>query len=230
VSLAPRVLIVEDEPGLRLTLTDRLGSEGYAVETASDGEAGLACATTGGYDLIVLDVMLPRMNGFDVCREARQRGVTAPILMLTARGQVVDKVVGLKLGADDYLTKPFETIELMARLEALLRRRPSAPLPGGDTYRFGDIVVDFRRAEVARSGEAVDLSAREFKLLRHFIEHRGATLSREALLSDVWGYDEMPLTRTVDVHVAGLRQKLEANPRSPEYILTVHGLGYKFVG
>jgi two-component system alkaline phosphatase synthesis response regulator PhoP len=230
VSLAPRVLIVEDEPGLRLTLTDRLGSEGYAVETASDGEAGLACATTGGYDLIVLDVMLPRMNGFDVCREARQRGVTAPILMLTARGQVVDKVVGLKLGADDYLTKPFETIELMARLEALLRRRPSAPLPGGDTYRFGDIVVDFRRAEVARSGEAVDLSAREFKLLRHFIEHRGATLSRDALLSDVWGYDEMPLTRTVDVHVAGLRQKLEANPRSPEYILTVHGLGYKFAG
>jgi len=230
VSLAPRVLIVEDEPGLRLTLTDRLGSEGYAVETASDGEAGLACATSGGYDLIVLDVMLPRMNGFDVCREARQRGVTAPILMLTARGQVVDKVVGLKLGADDYLTKPFEAIELMARLEALLRRRPSAPLPGGDTYRFGDIVVDFRRAEVARGGQAVDLSAREFKLLRHFIEHRGATLSRDALLSDVWGYDEMPLTRTVDVHVAGLRQKLEANPRSPEHILTVHGLGYKFVG
>jgi len=230
VSLAPRVLIVEDEPGLRLTLTDRLGSEGYAVEVASDGEAGLACATSGGYDLIVLDVMLPRMNGFDVCREARQRGVTTPILMLTARGQVVDKVVGLKLGADDYLTKPFETIELMARLEALLRRRPAAPLPGGDTYRFGDIVVDFRRAEVARRGQAVDLSAREFKLLRHFIEHRGATLSRDALLSDVWGYDEMPLTRTVDVHVAGLRQKLEANPRSPEYILTVHGLGYKFVG
>jgi two-component system alkaline phosphatase synthesis response regulator PhoP len=230
VSLAPRVLIVEDEPGLRLTLTDRLGSEGYAGETASDGEAGLACATSGGYDLIVLDVMLPRMNGFDVCRAARQRGVTTPILMLTARGQVVDKVVGLKLGADDYLTKPFETIELMARLEALLRRRPSAPLPGGDTYRFGEIVVDFRRAEVARGGQAVDLSAREFKLLRHFIEHRGATLSRDALLSDVWGYDEMPLTRTVDVHVAGLRQKLELNPRSPEYILTVHGLGYKFVG
>ena len=230
MSLAPRVLIVEDEPGLRLTLTDRLGSEGYAVETASDGEAGLACATSGGYDLIVLDVMLPRMNGFDVCRAARQRGVTTPILMLTARGQVVDKVVGLKLGADDYLTKPFETIELMARLEALLRRRPSAPLPGGDTYRFGEIVVDFRRAEVARGGQAVDLSAREFKLLRHFIEHRGATLSRDALLSDVWGYDEMPLTRTVDVHVAGLRQKLEPNPRSPEYILTVHGLGYKFVG
>ena len=226
----PRVLLVEDEAGLRLTLSDRLASEGYRVETAADGEAGLAQATRGGFDVIVLDVMLPRMNGFDVCREARQRGVTAPILMLTARGEVVDKVVGLKLGADDYLTKPFETIELMARLEALLRRRPSAGHPGGETYRFGDVVVDFRRMEVTRGGRPVDLSAREFKLLRHFIEHRGATLSRDALLADVWGYDETPLTRTVDVHVAGLRQKIETNPRSPEFILTIHGLGYKFLG
>jgi len=230
VSAAPRVLLVEDEAGLRLTLTDRLGSEGYTVETASDGEAGLERATRGGYDLIVLDVMLPRKNGFDVCREARQRGVTTPILMLTARGQVVDKVVGLKLGADDYLTKPFEAIELMARLEALLRRAPSAPRPGGDVYRFGDVVVDMRRAEVTRGVEPVELSAREFKLLRYFIENRGATLSRDALLSHVWGYDDMPLTRTVDVHVAGVRQKLEANPKAPEYIVTVHGLGYKFVG
>jgi two-component system alkaline phosphatase synthesis response regulator PhoP len=226
----PRVLVIEDEAGLRLTLTDRLVSEGYAVETADDGAAGLDRATREPYDLIVLDVMLPRMNGFDVCRAVRQRGVTTPILMLTARGQVVDKVVGLKLGADDYLTKPFETIELMARLEALLRRRPSAAQPRGDTYRFGDVVVDFRRAEVMRGGQPIDLSAREFKLLRHFIEHRGAMLSRDELLSDVWGYDEMPLTRTVDVHVAGLRQKIEVNPKSPEYILTVHGLGYKFTG
>ena len=202
----PRVLLVEDEAGLRLTLTDRLGSEGYIVETASDGESGLARAVSGGFDLIVLDVMLPKMNGFDVCREARQRGVTTPILMLTARGQVVDRVVGLKLGADDYLTKPFETIELMARLEALLRR-----------------------VEVTRGGEPIELSAREFKLLRYFIEHRGAALSREALLAEVWGYDEMPLTRTVDVHVAGLRQKVD-NPKAPEYIVTVHGHGYKFVG
>jgi two-component system, OmpR family, alkaline phosphatase synthesis response regulator PhoP len=174
--------------------------------------------------------MLPKMNGFDVCRALRQRGLDTPILILTARGQVADKVVGLKLGADDYLTKPFETIELMARLEALLRRRPHGPRPGGDTYRFGGIVVDFRRAEVTRDGRRVELSAREFKLLKHLIEHRGATLSRDALLADVWGYDEMPLTRTVDVHVAGLRQKLETNPRSPEFILTVHGLGYKFAG
>ena len=226
----PRVLVVEDEPGLRLTLSDRLVSEGYVVQTADDGAVGLERATREPYDLIVLDVMLPRMNGFDVCRELRQRGVTTPILMLTARGQVVDKVVGLKLGADDYLAKPFETIELMARLEALLRRVPSRPQPGGDTYRFGEVVVDFRRAEVTRGGQPIDLSAREFKLLRHFIEHRGATLSRDELLSQVWGYDEMPLTRTVDVHVAGLRQKIESNPKSPEYILTIHGLGYKFAG
>jgi len=228
--IIPRVLVVEDEVGLRVTLSDRLVSEGYAVETADDGAAGLERATNEPYDLIVLDVMLPRMNGFDVCREVRRRGVTTPILMLTARGQVVDKVVGLKLGADDYLTKPFETIELMARLEALLRRVPSSPQAGGDTYRFGDVVVDFRRAEVTRGGKPIDLSAREFKLLRHFIEHRGAMRSRDELLSQVWGYDEMPLTRTVDVHVAGLRQKIESNPKSPEYIVTVHGLGYKFTG
>jgi two-component system alkaline phosphatase synthesis response regulator PhoP len=226
----PRVLLVEDEPGLRLTLSDRLVSEGYCVDTAGDGEAGLARAASGGYDLIVLDVMLPHMNGFDVCREVRQRGVTTPILMLTARGQVVDKVVGLKLGADDYLTKPFEAIELMARLDALLRRVPSGAQAGGDTYRFGDVIVDLRRMEVTREGKPIELSAREFKLLRHFIAHRGATLSRDALLTDVWGYDEMPMTRTVDVHVAGLRQKIEANPKSPEFILTIHGLGYKFAG
>jgi len=226
----PRVLLIEDEAGLRLTLSDRLVSEGYSVETASDGETGLASASSGGHDLIVLDVMLPRMNGFDVCREVRQRGVTTPILMLTARGQVVDKVVGLKLGADDYLTKPFETIELMARLEALLRRVPSGAQPGGGVYRFGGVVVDMRRVEVTRGGEPVELSAREFKLLRYFIEHRGAALSRDALLAEVWGYDEMPLTRTVDVHVAGLRQKIESNPKSPEFVLTVHGLGYKFAG
>jgi two-component system, OmpR family, alkaline phosphatase synthesis response regulator PhoP len=230
VSGAARVLVVEDEAGLRLTLSDRLTSEGYQVEVAADGEAGLSSATNGGFDLIVLDVMLPRMNGFDVCREVRRRGVMTPILMLTARGQVVDKVVGLKLGADDYLTKPFEAIELVARLEALLRRRPSGAVPGGDTFRFGNVVVDMRKMEITRGGEAVELSAREFKLLRHFIAHRGATLSRDELLTEVWGYEEMPLTRTVDVHVAGLRQKIESNPKSPEFILTVHGLGYKFVG
>jgi two-component system, OmpR family, alkaline phosphatase synthesis response regulator PhoP len=227
---APRVLLVEDEGGLRLTLSDRLESEGYVVDTASDGAVGLDRASSDAYDVIVLDVMLPRLNGFDVCRAVRQRGVTTPILMLTARGQVADKVVGLKLGADDYLTKPFETMELLARLEALLRRRRSPARREGASYRFGDVAVDFRRAEVTRAGLRVDLSAREFRLLRHFIEHRGATLSRDELLADVWGYDDMPLTRTVDVHVAGLRQKIEANPKAPEFLLTIHGLGYKFVG
>ena len=230
VSATPRVLVIEDEAGLRLTLGDRLASEGYEVETASDGESGLARASAGAHDVIILDVMLPKINGFDVCRELRRRGVETPILMLTARGQVVDKVVGLKLGADDYLTKPFEAIELVARLEALRRRRPPVLQSGADVYRFGDVVVDFRKAEVTRGGASVDLSAREFKLLRHFIDHRGETLSREQLLSDVWGYDEMPLTRTVDVHVAGLRQKIERHPKTPEFLTTVHGLGYKFVG
>jgi len=228
----PRVLVVEDEAGLRLTLSDRLVSEGYAVETADDGAKGLERAISEPYDLIVLDVMLPRMNGFDVCREVRQRGVTTPILMLTARGQVVDKVVGLKLGADDYLTKPFEMSELLARLEALLRRAPAAPDPTqlSEVYQFGPVRVDFRRAEVEQSGTLVELSALEFRLLRYFIEHRGATISRDELLNEVWGYNALVSTRTVDVHVAWLRQKVETNPRHPLYILTVHGMGYKFVG
>jgi two-component system alkaline phosphatase synthesis response regulator PhoP len=225
-----RVLLVEDEPGLLLTLTDRLSNEGYVVETASDGETGLHRAAGESFDLIILDVMLPRLNGFDVCRDLRQRGVSTPIIMLTARGQVVDKVIGLKLGADDYLTKPFEMIELLARIESLLRRAPVIAAPPSETYQFGAVRVDFRRAEVERDSRQLDLSAREFQLLRYFIEHRGSTLSRDELLNEVWGYNAMPSTRTVDVHVAWLRQKLEPNPRHPQYILTVHGLGYKFVG
>jgi len=228
--VTPRVLVIEDEAALRMTLGDRLSSEGYAVDTASDGEIGLERASAGAHDVIVLDVMLPKMNGFDLCRELRKRGVDTPVLMLTARGQIVDKVVGLKLGADDYLTKPFEAIELVARLEALMRRRPPAKPADAETYRFGDITVDFRSAEVRSGAGPVEISALEFKLLRHFIAHRGETLSRDALLADVWGYDETPMTRTVDVHVAGLRQKIEANPKSPEFIVTIHGLGYKFLG
>ncbi len=232
-----RVLLVEDEPGLQLTLSDRLMSEGYEVETAGDGDTGLALGTSGAFDLVVLDVMLPKRDGFDVCRTLRQRGVTTPILMLTARGQVVDRVVGLKLGADDYLTKPFEGIELLARIEALLRRAgqaPAATAPAGSAgsakYTFGDVVVDVRKAEVTRAGAAVELSAKEFQLLRYFLEHRGATLSRDELLQEVWGYEHTPSTRTVDVHVAWLRQKFEANPKVPQVIVTVHGLGYKFSG
>jgi two-component system, OmpR family, alkaline phosphatase synthesis response regulator PhoP len=225
---ARRLLLVEDEPGLVMTLTDRLSAEGYEVESATDAGTALTSATTGNYDAILMDVMLPGGNGFDICRTVRQRGIQTPILMLTARGQVVDRVVGLKLGADDYLVKPFEMAELLARIEALLRRTP--PAQTTESYRFGDIGVDFRKAEVTRGGAPIELSAREFKLLKYFVEHRGAALSRDELLNEVWGYNAMPSTRTVDVHVAWLRQKLEENVRHPQYILTVHGLGYKFVG
>jgi two-component system alkaline phosphatase synthesis response regulator PhoP len=224
-----RLLLVEDEPGLVLTLTDRLSREGYTVETSADGESGLERAASNGFDLILLDVMLPRMNGLDVLRELRRRRNDTPVIVLTARGQVVDKVVGLKLGADDYVTKPFEMMELLARIEAKLRRSPATPR-AGEGYRFGDIAIDFRKAEVTRDGQPLELAAREFQLLRYFIEHRGATLTREELLNEVWGYNAMPSTRTVDVHVAWLRQKLEPVARHPQYILTVHGLGYKFVG
>jgi len=225
-----RILLVEDEPGLLMTLTDRLVSENFAVETATDGETGLERALAETFDLIILDVGLPRKNGFDVCRDLRQRGARVPVIMLTARGQVVDKVVGLKIGADDYVTKPFEMMELLARIEALLRRVPTAQGATTDVYAFGSIHADFRRAEVTRDGASLELSAREFKLLRYLIEHRGATVSRDELLNEVWGYNAMPSTRTVDVHIAWLRQKLEPNPHYPQFILTIHGLGYKFVG
>jgi len=224
-----RVLLVEDEPGLVLTLTDRLKSEGYDTGSAADGPSGLDRATRELWDVILLDVMLPGSSGFDVCRDIRQRGITTPIIMLTARGQIVDKVLGLKLGADDYLTKPFDTLELLARIEVQLRRAASTQ-GGTTTYRFGNIAVDFRKAQVLKDSVELDLSAREFLLLKYFIEHREATLSRDELLNEVWGYHSMPTTRTVDVHVAWLRQKIEPNPRNPQYILTQHGLGYKFVG
>jgi two-component system, OmpR family, alkaline phosphatase synthesis response regulator PhoP len=224
-----RLLLIEDEPGLVLTLRDRLSREGYAIETSSDGESGLERAAREPFDLVLLDVMLPRLNGFDVLRELRKRGAEMPVIMLTAKGQVVDKVVGLKLGADDYVTKPFEMVELLARIEAKLRRAPAVAHPS-EGYQFDDVRIDFRRVEVTRNGAPLELSAREFQLLKYFIEHRGATLTREELLNEVWGYNSMPSTRTVDVHVAWLRQKIEPNPRHPQYILTVHGMGYKFAG
>jgi two-component system alkaline phosphatase synthesis response regulator PhoP len=224
-----RILLVEDDPGLRLVLTHRLVSEGYRVETAPDGEDGLRRATRERFDVVVLDVMLPGRNGFDVCQTMRLGGVETPVIMLTARGEVADRVNGLKLGADDYLTKPFEMAELLARVEARLRRdggRPEAP----PAYRFGSVEVDFRRTEVHRAGQRVELSAKEFRLLRYLISRRGETLGRNELLDEVWGYDANPTSRTVDVHVAWLRRKLEENPRQPQHILTIHGLGYKFAG
>ncbi|HEX6279801.1 MAG TPA: response regulator transcription factor [Pyrinomonadaceae bacterium] len=224
-----KILLVEDEEGLILTLTDRLRSEGFEVVSAKDGEAGLDAAVSQSFDLIILDVMLPKKNGYDVCRDLRQRGISTPILMLTAKSETIDKVLGLKLGADDYLTKPFEVIELLARIEALLRRSP-AKANGHSlaSVRFGDVAVDFKRATVTKEDSPVELSAMEFKLLQYLIENPGVVHSRDDLLDQVWGYDAMPSTRTVDVHIAWLRQKLEENPRKPRFIQTVHGMGYKF--
>jgi len=211
-----RILLVEDEPGLVMTLGDRLRSEGHRVECAGDGQIGLDMASGGAF-------------GMEVCRDLRQRGVSTPILMLTARGQTVDKVVGLKTGADDYLTKPFEMPELLARVEALLRRAPAFGKTG-EVYQFGAIRLDLRRTEVTRHGKPVTLSAKEFLLLRYLTEHRGTTVSRETLLSEVWGYGGVTSSRTVDVHIAWLRQKLEEDSRQPQWILTVHGLGYRLAG
>ena len=224
-----KILLVEDEAGLILTLTDRLQSEGFDVTSATDGEQGLSFALNESFDLIILDVMLPKKNGLDVCRDLRQKNITTPILMLTAKGETIDKVLGLKLGADDYLTKPFEVMELLARIEALLRRSPQTMNNSPDAFRFGDVQIDFRRAEVMKNNQPLELSAIEFKLLQFLIENRGAVHSRDKLLDEVWGYDAMPTTRTVDVHIAWLRQKLETNPKHPQFIQTVHGLGYKFV-
>ena len=230
IPAAKRVLLVEDEPGLVLTLSDRLKSEGYHVSSATDGVSAMAIAGKQHFDVILLDVMLPGVSGFDVCRDLRQQGLKTPIIMLTARGQVMDKVLGLKIGADDYLTKPFDMLELLARIEVQLRRASALSGTSAAEYRFGDVTVNFRKAEVVRGGTPLDLSAREFLLLKYFIEHREATLTRDELLNEVWGYHSMPSTRTVDVHVAWLRQKIEENPRHPQYVLTVHGMGYKFVG
>jgi two-component system alkaline phosphatase synthesis response regulator PhoP len=221
-----RILLIEDEEALRMTLSDRLRSEGYIIDFAGDGKEGLNKATSLPFDLIILDIMLPHRNGLDVCHELRVAGFPTPILLLTARGQIADKVVGLKLGADDYVTKPFDTLELMARIAALLRRTQSQ-----STHRvlqFGALRMDVRATEVTRDGKDVELSAREFKLLRHFMEHPGETISRDELLQEVWEYEEGTFSRTVDVHIASLRQKLEKDPKRPELILTVLGAGYKF--
>jgi len=222
------ILLIDDEEALLATLSLRLRGEGYVVDTASDGTEGFEKATSKPFDLIILDVMLPDKSGFDICRDIRTTGLATPILFLTARSQTTDKVIGLKLGADDYVTKPFKAAELMARIEVLLRRVPIRS--GQGVHQFGPIRVDVRRSEVTRDGNPVYLSAREFQLLRYFIERAGSTIPRGELLRSIWGYDENTLTRTVDMHVASLRDKLEADPKHPELIVTVAGVGYKFVG
>jgi DNA-binding response OmpR family regulator len=225
----PKVLIVEDDDSMMAALRDGFEYEGYAISQARDGVEGLRQATETAPDVIVLDVMLPKMSGLDVCREIRKAGNNVPILMLTARGQEIDKVLGLKLGADDYVTKPFGFLELMARVEAVLRRA-SGRVPRVETYRFGTIEADFKRGEVKRNGKPIDMTSRELRLLQYFIERRGEVVGRDDLLDAVWDYDAAPLTRTVDMHVAKLRKKIEDRPAQPRFLVTVHGMGYKFNG
>ena len=225
-----RILLIEDENTLSLLLRERLEREGYSVRVCQDGEQGLTQALGGTFDLLLLDVRLPGRNGFDVCRELRRHSMSVPVLMLTARGDVNDRVHGLKTGADDYLVKPFEVAELLARMEALLRRANNSPPQLIDPlFCYGSVVVDLRKEEVLRDGSPVELTAREFELLRYFVSHPNERISREVLLRQVWEYQGLPNTRTVDVHIAQLRQKLESNPRTPRHILTAHRSGYKFV-
>ena len=225
----PKVLVVEDDAAMATALKDGFAYEGYDVTLARDGEAGLKVAREAAPDVIVLDVMLPKMSGLDVCKRLRSEGSALPIIMLTARGQEIDKVLGLKLGADDYVTKPFGFMELMARVEALLRRS-SGGARHAEVYGFGDVVVDFKKAELKKRGIVLEATARELKLLEYFIAHRGEVVPRERLLDQVWEYDSAPLTRTVDMHVAKLRKKIEDNPADPKFIVTVHRMGYKFTG
>jgi len=223
-----RILLVEDEPNLRRTLTDLLKSDGYFVESSGDGIEGQELAMKNPFDVIILDVMLPSRNGFEVCRRLRESGNNTPILMLTARRELNNKVQGFKAGSDDYLTKPFETPELEARIEALLRRASKGARAEMKFYDFDGIHVDFAKSEISKNGRTTPLGERESRLLRYLIERKGTVLSRDELLQDVWGYKSIPLTRTVDVHIAWLRQKIEDDPKNPQYIVTVHGQGYRF--
>jgi len=228
--MSKRVLVIEDEPTLALLLQERLEKEGYSATTCGDGEEGLTQALRGGFDLLVLDIKLPGRNGFEVCRELRRHCINLPVLMLTARGDVKDRVKGLKIGADDYLAKPFDVTELLARMEALLRRASNFPPQLIDSVLcFGDVMVDLNKEEVLRGGTPLELTAKEFGLLRYFLSKPNERLSRQMLLEQVWGYNRLLQTRTVDLHVAQLQQKVEANPKEPRHIVTVFRSGYKFV-
>ena len=224
-----KILIVEDEPNMVSGLRDNFEYEGYEVITAGDGVDGLARALNDTPDLVVLDVMMPKMSGLDVCKHLKAKRPSLPIIMLTARGQEVDKVVGLELGADDYVTKPFSIRELIARVKAVLRRAQALPKEQ-DRYSFGEVEVNLRSYQVVRRGKQVEFSSKEFDLLKYFLCHPGETLSRDRLLDEVWGYENYPTTRTVDAHIVHLRQKLEPVPDEPRIFLTVHGVGYKIVG
>jgi DNA-binding response OmpR family regulator len=225
-----RILIIEDEEDLVKGLTLNLSDEGYEVDSSSNGEEGLRKAMGGTYGLIILDIMLPKMNGLDVCRELRQQDVNIPIIMLTAKGEEIDKVVGLEIGADDYMTKPFSIRELLARVKAHLRREKREEAKPLDTYDFGDVEIDFARFKVRRKGKELDLTSLEVEILRYLIAHRGEVVARDDLLDKIWGYDSDPTTRTIDNHILKLRKKIEENPSHPQYILSVYGEGYRFMG
>ena len=223
-----KVLIIEDEPNMILGLKDSCEYEGYEVVVARDGKEGLDKAATEKPDIILLDVMLPLMSGIDVCRTLRTRGIETPIVMLTARSQETDKVVGLEVGADDYVTKPFSVKELLARIRAHLRRSAKQVVEM-ESFTFGDVELNFKKYAARKGGQALDLSAREFEILRYLIRHRGEIVTRDQLLDEVWGYESSPITRTVDNHIAKLRQKIELDPSEPQHIVTVHRLGYRFI-
>ena len=224
----PRILIVDDEPEMVRGLEDNFRFEGYQTLAATTGKEGLALAVREAPDLILLDIMMPELSGWDVLRALRQKGLDVPVIMLTARGEEVDRVLGLELGADDYVTKPFSLRELLARVRAVLRR--PGPRLKFEEFAFGDVRIRLRGRQVFKAGQEVRLTRKEFDLLRYLVEHRGEVVTRDRLLDEVWGYEQFPTTRTVDTHVLRLRQKFEKDPEHPAWILTVHGQGYKFFG
>lgn len=226
-----KILIVEDEPQMRMGLRDNLEFEGYTVDTAEDGRVGLEKILENPYDLILLDVMMPHLSGFDVCKKAREKGIRTPVIMLTAKGEEIDKVLGLELGADDYITKPFSLRELLARIKAVLRRAGeagNAPEASGEVT-IGNLTVDFSTYDAYMDERAEPMSHKEFELLKYLWQHQGQTVSRDELLNEVWGYEEFPTTRTVDNFILKLRKRIESDPARPRFILTVHGIGYKLV-
>jgi DNA-binding response OmpR family regulator len=223
------ILVVEDDPAILRGLADNLKFESYSVLTAASGDVGLTTAREKKPDLLILDLMLPKLSGYEICRKLRAEGNQVPILMLTARGEEGDRVLGLDLGADDYVTKPFSIREVLARVRALLRRSAPEKAAAPDELRFSDVAVDFRSYEATKGGQPLELTRKEFGLLRYMASRPGEVLTRDELLNEVWGYESYPTTRTVDNHVAGLRAKIERDPANPEYLRTVHGVGYKFV-
>lgn len=225
-----KILIVEDQEDLAEGLEINFKKEGFAVSKTGTGESAINIAIKENPDLIILDIMLPGISGLDVCRDLRKKSVDVPIIMLTAKADEIDRVVGLEVGADDYITKPFGIRELVARVNAQLRRRRPQQAQDLSRYRFGQIELDFEKYEATAKGEAIELSQKEYKILRYFIQHRGQVVTRERLLNEVWGYEAYPTTRTVDTHILKLRKKIEDNPSSPKYLLSVHGEGYKFIG